>query len=163
MTKSKRKLLFIIAIPLWASIVFAALQGSAAAQSFYGAIVGSVTDSSGAIVPGARVILTDVGTNEKHETAADSSGTYRFVNLVPANYRLEVDKEGFKHFTREKIAVAVGGDTRIDVAMQVGAATETVEVSSQTPHCRLGSVAVEGHQDQREPECAVPRRVLQRL
>src|SRR5579863_6910956 len=50
-------------------------------QGFFGSVVGTVTDASGAIIPGATVTLTNVGTNEKHVANANSSGDYQFVNL----------------------------------------------------------------------------------
>ena len=69
-------------------------------QTVYGSITGSVTDVSGAAVPGATVTLTNIGTTEKRGMDSDAAGSYTFVNLVPANYRLEAEKTGFKHFTR---------------------------------------------------------------
>src|SRR5579863_7240502 len=65
------------------------------AQQFFGSIVGTVTDTSGAIIPGATVTLTNVGTNEKHIATANAAGNYQFVNLVPATYRVEVNQANF--------------------------------------------------------------------
>ena len=125
------------------------------AQGSFGSIVGNVADPSGAIVPGAKVAVTNIGTNEKHEVATDAAGNYRVINLIPANYKLDVEKAGFKHFTREPIAVSVGGESRIDVAMSVGTATETVQVTSETPllQTESGAVseAVEGQRVQEMP------------
>lgn len=125
------------------------------AQTFYGSIVGTVTDTSGAIVTGASLTLTNIGTNDRITATTDPAGDYRFINLVPANYRLDVEMSGFKHTTRQPITVAVENAVRIDVAMEVGASTETVEVTSQTPllQTESGEVSdsVEGERVQQIP------------
>jgi hypothetical protein len=142
-------------VALLATIVLVISAGPLRAQSFYGSILGTVTDQSGAIVPGAQVTATNIGTNEKREIATDAAGTYSIVNLVPANYKLEVEKGGFKRFTRQPVTVQVGGQVRIDVAMQVGSATETVQVTSMTPLLQTESgaeiEAVEGERVQEMP------------
>ena len=102
-------------------------------QTTFGSIAGSVSDSTGAIIPGAQVTLTNLGTNEKRVTPSSAEGLYQFVNLVPGMYRIDVEKEGFKHFTREPIVVEVQNALRIDVALEVGALTQRVEVTAQTP------------------------------
>lgn len=103
------------------------------AQTFYGSIVGVVTDVSGAVVPGATVTITNIGTNDKRTATSDSSGNYQFVDLVPAVYRVEVSKENYKRFLRDRSAVQVGSTLRVDVVLQVGTITETVEVTTQAP------------------------------
>ena len=103
------------------------------AQSFYGGIVGAVTDATGASVPGASVTLTNTATNERRTAESDAAGNYRFVNLVPGVYKVDVEKTGFKHLTRDQIAVQVESTVRIDAAMQVGEITQTMEVTAQTP------------------------------
>jgi hypothetical protein len=124
-------------------------------QGFYGSIVGTVTDASGAIIPGAAVTLTNIGTNEKRTAETDATGNYRFVSLVPANYRLEVEMTGFKRLTREPINVQVEATVRIDAALEVGTVTETVEVSSRAPLLQTEtatlSQVVEGQQVQEMP------------
>jgi len=102
-------------------------------QTFFGSIAGTVLDATAAAVPGAAVTLTNIGTSEKRTMQSDSSGSYRFVNLVPTGYRLEAEKSGFKHFAREPIVVEVQNALTIDIAMEVGAVTQTVEVTAQTP------------------------------
>jgi hypothetical protein len=87
----------------------------------------------GAAVPGAAVTITDIGTNEKHTAQSDSAGDYRFVSLVPAVYKVEVQKSNFKRFVRDRAPVQVSSTTRVDVALQVGEVTETVEVTTQAP------------------------------
>src|SRR2546430_6521876 len=102
-------------------------------QSTYGSIAGSVTDPSGAAIPDAQVTLTNLGTAEKRTQPTGADGLYSFVNLLPGNYRIEVEKQGFKRITREPVVVQVQQSTKIDVALQVGQVSETVEVISETP------------------------------
>src|SRR6267143_400916 len=103
------------------------------AQSTYGAIVGSVTDSSGAAIPDANVTLTNVGTSEKRSQSSGSDGLFTFVNLFPGQYRIDVEKPGFKHFARTGITVEVQQSTHIDAALQVGEVSQVVEVTAETP------------------------------
>jgi hypothetical protein len=102
-------------------------------QSTYGSITGSVADPTGAAVADAQVTLTNLGTAEKRVQPTGSDGLYNFVNLVPGQYRVDVEKPGFKHFTRQPIAVEVQQTVRIEAALVVGQVSETVEVTSETP------------------------------
>src|SRR5437016_4580260 len=114
------------------SVVFFAIA-SARGQSTYGAIAGSVTDPSGAAIPDAQVTLTNLGTMEKRTQSTGSDGLYTFVNLIPGSYRIDVEKQGFKRVTREPVVVEVQQTTKIDTALQVGQANETVTVTAETP------------------------------
>ena len=133
MRDSRRNVLAGLAIAL-ASLAILVLPPSAVqAQTFYGTLAGTVTDASGGVMPGAAVTVTNIGTNDKRSAVTDAAGNYRFVNLVPANYRLDVEMPGFKHMTREPITVRVESAIRVDVALEVGAITEIVEVVSSSP------------------------------
>jgi hypothetical protein len=102
-------------------------------QSTYGAITGSVSDPSGAAVPDAQVTLTNLGTSEKRAQPTGSDGLYTFVNVIPGNYRIEIEKQGFKHIVREPVVVQVQQNTRIDAVLQVGQVSEKIEVTAETP------------------------------
>src|SRR3984893_15426363 len=102
-------------------------------QSTYGSITGAVTDPSGAAIADARVTLTNLGTAQKRTQATGADGLYTFVNLIPGNYRVEVEKPGFKRITQEPVVVQVQQVSKIDLALPIGQATETVEVTSETP------------------------------
>ncbi len=137
------------------AVIFSSLTSSLNAQSSYGGIVGTVTDTSGAAVAQAKLTLTNIGTNDKKIVQSDATGGYRFVNLAPSNYKLEVSAAGFKGFSRSPIPVQVDSTVRIDTPLEVGAVTETVEVTTQAPLLQtdsgtLGSV-VEGKQVQEMP------------
>jgi len=106
---------------------------SAQGQSTYGSISGTVTDPSGATIPAANVTLTNLGTAEKRTQASGDDGHFTFVNLFQGQYKIDIEKQGFKHFIRSPIPVDVQQSTRIDAVMQVGQASETVEVTAETP------------------------------
>jgi len=112
------------------------------AQTTNGSIVGAVTDASGAVVPGATVSVTNLGTSETKTVKSDASGNFSVTNLLPANYKVQVEKANFKRYVRQPIAVEVGATVRTDVALQVGAASETVEVTTQTPLLQTESSSV---------------------
>src|SRR5215469_9362090 len=103
------------------------------AQTTYGAVTGTIIDPSGAAVADAEVALTNVGTSEKRVQSSGQDGLYNFVNLIPGKYRIEVEKVGFKRSNNPDVLVEVGQTVRIDITLQVGELTETVEVMSQTP------------------------------
>ena len=113
------------------------------AQTSYGSIVGTVTDASGATIPEAAVSLTNLGTSEHRSANTDTNGYYQFVNLVPGNYRVEFERPGFKHLTRDSVAVEVQSVARIDGRMEVGAVDQQVEVTAQAPLLQTES-ATEG-------------------
>jgi hypothetical protein len=102
-------------------------------QSTYGAVAGSVTDPSGAALVDAKVMLTNLGTSERRTQSTVADGLYSFVTVIPGQYRIEVEKQGFKHVTREPVVVQVQQSTHIDVAMQVGMFSEVVQVTAETP------------------------------
>ena len=125
------------------------------AQTNYGAIVGTVTDMTGATVPGAKVVLKNNGTNATQETASGASGNYSFLNLNPGLYTVTVTNAGFKVASSNQVDVTIGGTTRVDEALQTGEVTETVNVSAssealQTDSTSLGGV-VEGRQVEEAP------------
>jgi len=102
-------------------------------QSTFGSISGSVTDTSGAIVTDAKVTLTNLGTSEKRTQSSGSDGLFTFVNLFPGQYRIDVEKQGFKHFVRADITVQVQQDTHITSQLQVDEVSQVVEVTAETP------------------------------
>jgi hypothetical protein len=120
----------------WAALLLVPLMLMAVpamGQSFYGSLVSVVRDGSGDVVPGATVTLVNTGTNERRQGVSGSDGTSQFVNLVPGTYRLEVELTGFQRYVRDGIEVNVQATPRIEATLQLGALTETVEVTSEAP------------------------------
>jgi hypothetical protein len=98
------------------------------AQALYGSLVGTVTDSSGAIVPRATVDLTDKQTGVARKDAADESGRYSFVNVAPGNYDIKITAPGFRSFAKTDLNIVPGTIIRTDATLEVGQTSETVTV-----------------------------------
>jgi hypothetical protein len=106
---------------------------TARGQSTSGSISGTVKDASGAAVSGAQVALTSTTTGAKETFTTDENGLYSFVNVNPGEYTVDVDKTGFKRFKRASIDLQVQQSVRIDATLEVGAESQTVEVTAETP------------------------------
>src|ERR1017187_128619 len=102
-------------------------------QAVNATLLGTVTDSSGAIVPNAKVTLTEVNTGTNRTGQTNESGNYTFPDMAPGQYTVTVEVSGFKKETRKDIALAVNSSTRIDVQLTPGNVTETVEVTGAPP------------------------------
>jgi hypothetical protein len=120
-----------IALVTAAAVV--ALSGTALAQAVRGTLLGNVTDTQGAAVPGVTVTATETQTNAARTAVTNQSGNYVFVNLKDGLYRVETELTGFKKFSRDGIEVKVNSTMRVDIILEVGAMTETVEVVQETP------------------------------
>lgn len=114
------------------------------AQTTFGSVVGNVSDSQGASVPGASVTLTNTATSEVRKITTGGSGTFSFADVKPGVYRLDVDETGFKHFTLNSLEVLTGEPTRASATLQVGNVSEVVEVTSQAPLIQTDSANLGG-------------------
>ncbi|HXX14895.1 MAG TPA: carboxypeptidase regulatory-like domain-containing protein [Candidatus Eremiobacteraceae bacterium] len=103
------------------------------AQSTGGRIRGTVTDSSGAAVVGAKVSLINEETNASRETPTSSTGEYVFLEVPVGSYEVDVTATGFKKYQRKGIVLVLNEIAAVDVSLQVGGASETVEVSGAPP------------------------------
>ena len=120
---------------LWSALLLAlfSLASTGSAQTTFGSVVGNVTDASGAAIANTQVTLTNAGTNEKRTETTNSDGLYQFVNVLPGQYTVEVAQSGFKRVVRGPFAVETQSTAKIDLALQVGEVTQTIEVTAQTP------------------------------
>ena len=100
------------------------------AQSDRGSITGTVTDSTGGIVPDAAVTATNTATNVVSRTATNDTGAYTIPALLPGKYKLRVEKNGFKAAEQAEVILAASSTVRVDVGLQVGEISESVEVSA---------------------------------
>lgn len=103
---------------------------SASAQVTSGGIRGTIRDSSGAAIAGAEVHATEINTGYNRSTVSDSSGGYVFTLLPIGSYRLSVEKPGFKRYSKTGITLSVNQVAGINVDLEIGSVTQTVEVSS---------------------------------
>ena len=106
---------------------------AAAAQAVTGTILGTVTDNTGAVMPGVTVTVTQVETGQNRAYVTDSNGEYTAPSIPTGTYRVNAELQGFKSVTLEGIRVSVDQRVRIDVQLEVGAMTETVEIVATTP------------------------------
>src|SRR5260370_13955481 len=96
------------------------------AQSDRGTVTGTITDPSGALIPGAKISLTNVETETRSETVSTSTGNYTLPALPVGNYTLKVEHEGFNTYLPTGIHVQVAVTKRIDVSLQVGQSSQSV-------------------------------------
>ena len=99
-------------------------------QAITGDILGTVQDTTGAVVPGAKVTLTAVDTGTKWESTSDSNGDYLFAQLKPGHYSVEASKPGLQTVTISNIELLVGQRPRVDIVLRVGQVTQTVTVNA---------------------------------
>jgi hypothetical protein len=101
------------------------------AQALYGSVTGTITDSTGASVPGATITLTNEQTGLELTGVTDQAGTYTIRNVLGGTYTLKASLQGFKEFVQTGIPVIVGGIARINGKLEIGALTESVTVTSE--------------------------------
>lgn len=102
-------------------------------QTFTGNILGTVNDSSGAVLPGVRVVVTEQSTGVVRSTLTNDVGYYELPALPPGVYRLEVEFRGFKKFSRADLRLNTSQKMEVPVMMQPGEITETVEILAESP------------------------------
>jgi len=103
------------------------------AQSTGGRIRGTVTDSSGAAVAEAKVTLTNEATNASREVQTSATGEYLFLEVPVGSYEVDVTATGFKKYQRKGIVLVLNEIASVDVSLQIGGSTETVEVTGAPP------------------------------
>ncbi len=120
----------------WAALsvlAIGAVSGLIQAQSYYGGLRGAVTDQNGGAIPNAKVTLTNEGTAAARAVLATSAGEFVFSEVIPATYTLSAESPGFKKFERKGVVVGTQAQVSIDVSLEVGAVTESVQVTEQVP------------------------------
>ncbi len=104
----------------------------ASAQSVYGSIFGTVTDKTGAAIPGATVTVKDVAKGTVVTVTSNASGDYSVPHLIPDTYDLKVTAKGFQAFVAQGISVLADTAPRIDPTLEIGAAATTVTVNADS-------------------------------
>ncbi|MDQ2949177.1 MAG: Plug and carboxypeptidase regulatory-like domain-containing protein [Acidobacteriota bacterium] len=115
------------------SIILSSLIASCALAQDRGNISGTVTDASGAAIPAVTVVLKNPATNMTQTTTSANDGGYTFIYLPAGKYSLTVEKQGFRKADVAEVIVNVNTSSHVDVALEVGAITESVSVEAQTP------------------------------
>ena len=106
------------------------LPATVAAQFETSSVVGSVRDGSGAAIGGAKVVLTNTGTGVSATTVTDATGNFEFFTVRLGTYLVTAEKEGFSIALADNVTVAIGTRQRVDLTLEIGALTETIEVAS---------------------------------
>jgi hypothetical protein len=120
-----------------------AIAGAAHAQDLRTAtLVGTVTDGTGAIVPNAAIAVVDVDTQVVTSGKSNQDGAYYLPFLIPGNYRLTIEAQGFKKFEQSGLVLNAGETPRVDVKLEVGAMSEKIQVTAQAPLLSTDSAVV---------------------
>ena len=122
---------FLRTLSIMLAFCFSVGLPGANAQVLSGSIVGTVTDPSGAIVPNSAITVTNTGTSQTRADKTDANGRYNITNLPPATYTVTAITTGFREVDQSNVTVTPGVVTRIDLQLQVGQASEKVDVSAQ--------------------------------
>ena len=143
---------------LISAVLVAFLAGTVAdAQVLYGSLVGNVTDSTGAAVPGATVTIEQAETKLTRELVADAAGAYHFTAVPSGTYTVTVTMNGFRTFSRKDVPVTLNSVARVDAKLDVGQLAETVSVSAESPILQTDRAEVRAELKSRElTELPVP-------
>jgi len=134
--KSKPRITLFDGRELWFALLLVVLFSAATplrAQVDTGAILGTVTDTSGGAVTSASVTLTNQGTNAALTITTGADGGYKFTPVRIGTYKIKVSLQGFQTVEKRDITVNVGADVVVDFTLKPGSVTETIEVASSVP------------------------------
>jgi hypothetical protein len=147
------------------AIAFALLFASSSiAQVVSATLTGTVTDSSGAVVPEATVTATETNTGVTRTTTSSAEGVYTIPFLAPGTYRVELRKAGFKTFTEGNIELDVSSVGRVNATLSPGSQTETVQVTAETPLLQVENADVAKELDSTTAnELPIPNRSVQAM
>jgi Carboxypeptidase regulatory-like domain len=125
-------------------VIFLLIPVAGWAQSFNATISGNVTDPSGALVPDVELTLTLVGTGAAAKTKTGPDGLFSFPNLQSGEYELKASAKGFRDFVQKGITVLSNQVSRIPITLELGAETQTVEVTADVSALNFENAEVKG-------------------
>lgn len=147
-----------LVVPLFVLLFMFLFTKPGNSQVLYGTIVGTVTDSTGALIPGATVKVTQIQTNDTRSVTTSDGGVYTVSTIPAGTYVVSVSKEGFATFTSTNVDVAINTTVRVNPSLTVGAQVEKVTVSAseeaqlQTDRVDVhGSIAAESLENLPQP------------
>lgn len=114
-------------------LLFALAYGTWAQTTGTATMLGLVTDSTGSVVPAAKITVINIGTNFVSNSVTSAEGTWYIPSLNPGMYQLKIEASGFKTHVRDGIQLRTAESPRFDVALEVGNVTESVQVTSAAP------------------------------
>src|ERR1017187_7765697 len=111
---------------IWVASLVLLLSSLSVAQRDLGTITGTVTDSTGAVVPGATVTIAADATGESYKIPTSASGDYTRVALPTGSYTVTVEAQGFRRASRQKVDVTAGSRVGVNLALEVGDVTSAI-------------------------------------
>ncbi len=135
---------------LGSSLVFLSLCGAAMAQvRDTASVFGTVTDAQAALVPGAKIVISNSATGATRSATTDASGAYVFALLPVGIYNFTVEQSGFRKYERRSVQLQANENIRLDVALEVGNVSETVSVEASSAQVDTRSATVSQTVDSR--------------
>jgi Carboxypeptidase regulatory-like domain/TonB dependent receptor-like, beta-barrel len=125
------KLHILLSSKFWTVLLLMAFPVSLAAQTFRGTVLGTVTDSTGAVVAGAKVTVRNVATGLERTTDTSADGSYSVPELPIGTYTVTVSQSGFQTSVTSGVVVDVATDRRVDAVLKTGQVSQTVEVAGE--------------------------------
>jgi outer membrane receptor protein involved in Fe transport len=122
---SRGALLFLALVAFLASLV-------ASGQTTTATLSGVISDTSGAVIPDAKIIVRNISTRATRETTSDGEGRYNLINLGPGQYEVRAERSGFKT-AQSNVTLTIGGAAVLDLTVQVGDVSEVVEIRQEEP------------------------------
>jgi len=135
-------------------------------QEFRGTFSGSVTDLQGAAIAKVKIVATETRTGAKSEATSEVSGAYTLPFLAPGEYEITAEAPGFKKFIRQGVSLGLGEHPVIDIRLDVGAVTETVTVTADSPliesaNSSIGQVITSDEVETMPTNCGTPLMLAQ--
>ena len=118
-------------VPMLAAMLLAAAPSSFG-QAVYGSIFGTVVDASGAVIPGATVVVTDAAKGTSVTVQTNASGEFTADHLIPDPYNVKINFTGFKTYETQNLIVSADTSRKLEAALQLGGSEQTVEVNADT-------------------------------
>ncbi len=115
------------------ALIWCAADAHSLAQAVYGSVRGTITDSSGAVLPGTSVTITSKARNTADTVVTDADGVYTKERLLPGTYEITAELQGFKQAVVASVVVNVDSQAKVDFSLAPGAVTETVDVTAMSP------------------------------
>ncbi|MBI1789075.1 MAG: TonB-dependent receptor [Acidobacteria bacterium] len=113
-------------------LIMLLMAALAAAQEYRATLTGRVVDPQSAVIPGAKVVVSNLETGARSETVTAGDGQYTLPFLAPGPYKVTAEAAGFKRYARERMDISTGERVPLDISLEVGQQTETVTVSAET-------------------------------
>jgi len=120
----------------------------ATAQAVYGSIVGTITDATGGVLPGAKVTVLDLAKGTSQTVQVNSSGGYTVEHLIPDAYQVKIEMAGYKTTLVKEVPVSADSVARIDEKLEVGSESQSVEVIDTTPQLKVDKADISDVIDQ---------------